>query len=378
MAEGDGAAIGVQARIVEGQAQLFCATEHLGGKGLVDFDQVHVSQRQLRTLQGLGNGGHRPQAHQVRRHAGDGARHDPRSRPAVVTLAHGQRTDHQCRRAIVDARGVAGGGHALGKQRLESAQCFNRAVRARVLVAIDDTGWPLASLGHFDGQYLVAVQACIECGLKQRLAACRISIGLLATDTQFAGDVVGGCRHGVSAELGLDPWIRKARANGAVEGGEVPRPGALRLGHNKGGAAHAFRATCNKQLALASPHRAGRIQHGGQARATQAIDCHPGHRSRQPGQQRRMAGQVARILASLVAAPGDQVFVVIAGKGIARHQRAHQGCQQVVRAYAGQCTGIPTERRAQTIVKVSAHLHSSGVVNGKPSCTRRRNQGLTR
>ena len=45
MAQGDGATVGVDARGVVGQAEVAQHGQALGGKGLVEFDHVHLRQR---------------------------------------------------------------------------------------------------------------------------------------------------------------------------------------------------------------------------------------------------------------------------------------------------------------------------------------------
>ncbi|MCY1308960.1 hypothetical protein D9M70_590070 [compost metagenome] len=125
----------------------------------------------------------------------------------------------------------------------------------------------LAPLRHLDGQQLPGEETRLLRLAVQGLAARREGIRLLAADAKLTSDVVGRFRHGVRAEGGFHPGIGEARANAAIEDPEIAGPGAVRLGHHEGGAAHAFRATADEQLALAAPDGASSIQHRCQARA---------------------------------------------------------------------------------------------------------------
>ncbi|MNF85165.1 hypothetical protein D3C84_675520 [compost metagenome] len=247
-----------------------------------------------------------------------------------------------------------------------------------MFIALHQKRWLLAPLRHLDGQEFAGEEPRLLRLAVQGLAARREGIRLLAADAKLTSDVVGRLRHGVRAEGGFHPGIGEARADAAVEDPEIAGPGAVRLGHHEGGAAHAFRAAGNEQLALAAPHRASRIQHRCQARAAQAVDGQAADRHRQAGKQGGMAGQVAAVFAGLAGAACDQVFVVLEGEGIAHHQGMHHLRQQVVRAHAGQGAAVAAEGRTQAVVDIGRHAPSSGVVKGRPSCTRRRSQGLRR
>ncbi|MCY1511484.1 hypothetical protein D9M68_459050 [compost metagenome] len=378
VADGDGAAIGIEPWIIECDTELPGAAEHLGGEGLVDLDQVHVVQAQARPLQCLGAGRHRPQAHEPWLDTRHRPREDARAWLEAMAFADGPGADQQSRRAVIHARRIAGGNHAVGEQRPEPGQAVGAGFRARMLITLHQQRRLLAPLRHLDGQQLPGEETRLLRLAVQGLAARGEGIRLLAADGQFTGDVVGRLRHGVRAEGHLHPRVGEACANGAVEDPEVAGPGAFRLGHDKGRAAHAFRAAGNEQLALAAPDRACRIQHRRQPRAAQAVegqaaDCHG-----KPGEQRSMAGQVAAIFARLAGAAGDQVFVGLGGEGIARHQGTHHRRQQVIRADSRQGAGMAAEGRAQAVIDVGRHTPSSGAVSGRPSCTRRRSQGLRR
>ncbi|MOA40735.1 hypothetical protein D3C78_1626350 [compost metagenome] len=72
-----------------------------------------------------------------------------------------------------------------------------------------------------------------------------------------------------------------------------------------------------------------------------------------------MPGHVARVLAGLVGATGDDVLVDLGGERVARHQGAHHAGQQVVRAYRGQGAGVAAEGRTQAVVDIGSHADCS-------------------
>ncbi|MNG41090.1 hypothetical protein D3C84_1300470 [compost metagenome] len=66
------------------------------------------------------------------------------------------------------------------------------------------------------------METVLHCRLEQCLAACRVGVGLIASDTQLARDVIGSLRHRIGTKLRFHSWIGKARTDRAVEGTEIP------------------------------------------------------------------------------------------------------------------------------------------------------------
>src|SRR5690606_12756159 len=151
VANGDGPTVGVQAGIVEGDAQLLGATQHLDGEGFVDLDHVHVVQRQTSSGEGFLAGLNRAQAHHPRCNTGYGTSENTGAGLEVVFLADGFAANDQRCGAIVDAGGVTGGDHAVAKQRAQTGQGGQVTGRARMLVLVHHLVRLLAALGHFDG-----------------------------------------------------------------------------------------------------------------------------------------------------------------------------------------------------------------------------------
>src|SRR4051812_25469529 len=95
MADGNRAAVRVDARVLEIDVHELEAAEHLAREGLVDLDDVHVAQFQLGSFQGPWNRIGRPHAHDARLDAGARRGADARERLLAVLLAPLLRTDQQ-------------------------------------------------------------------------------------------------------------------------------------------------------------------------------------------------------------------------------------------------------------------------------------------
>ncbi len=123
--------------------------ENLGGKGLVDLDHVDVGEGQAGARQRLFRRLDRADPHDPRRHPGDAAGDDAGERlgpGGVAGLAAGD--DHR-HRAVIDARGVAGGGDAALLQRPQPGERGQIGLRARMLV-LADLDRPGAAARHLD------------------------------------------------------------------------------------------------------------------------------------------------------------------------------------------------------------------------------------
>ena len=250
VANGDGAAVGVQARVIKGDAELLAAAQYLGGKGLVDLDDVHVVQAQPGAAESFLAGFNRTQTHDAGGNAGDSTAENPCPGLERILLANGFATDQQRSGTVIDAGCITGGDHAVGKQRTQAGKGSQITLWARVLVLINQSGRLLAALTDFDRQDFIGKEAFTARLFIQRLAAGGIGVSLFTADTQFGGDVVCRLRHGVVTEGLFYLGVGKARTNGAVKGAEVARIGAFTLGDDKGCAAHAFHTAGNEELAF--------------------------------------------------------------------------------------------------------------------------------
>src|SRR5205809_904576 len=109
MAEGDGAAVDIELRLVD--AELLGNGEDLAGEGLVDLDQIDVVQGEAGALQRDLRGRNRADAHDVRIAAGDAPGDDAAEGLLVSGVFGGSDGDHGG--AVDDAAGVAGGDEAV-------------------------------------------------------------------------------------------------------------------------------------------------------------------------------------------------------------------------------------------------------------------------
>ena len=137
MAERDRAAVDVDLVAIE--AQLLLAREVLRREGLVDLDQVEIVERQLRALERLADRRRRAHAHQRRLDADRRPRHDAAERLRAARLRGILAGDHQRRRAVDDAAGVAGRHDAvLLEHRRQLRQDLHRRLGPHVIVLLDE------------------------------------------------------------------------------------------------------------------------------------------------------------------------------------------------------------------------------------------------
>ena len=95
----------------------------LAGEGFVELDHVEVGRLESQPRAEFLRRRHRADAHDAGRNAGRRATKDPRDRGEPVVLRRRLRGDDQRRRAVVDARSVAGGDRAaLAERRRQLGQ----------------------------------------------------------------------------------------------------------------------------------------------------------------------------------------------------------------------------------------------------------------
>src|SRR3954452_17445212 len=138
VAESDGPTVWVYAGVIIRNAQLAEDRQALRGEGFVQFDHVEVADLEAEALHQLLGGWRRADAHDPRRHPGDGGAEHSSTRCQVVASHSVFRSDDDCSSAVVDARRVAGGDGAVGADdRLELGERFQGG-RTRMLVLVDD------------------------------------------------------------------------------------------------------------------------------------------------------------------------------------------------------------------------------------------------
>ena len=275
MPDGNGAAVRVDAAVIESDAQAFQAGEHLHRERFVNLDHIHVLDAESDARHRLLRGRHRAYAHDARQHAGRGARDHPYHRLHAGLLAHAEGAHHQRRRAVVYARSIAGGDHPALIQRLHRGERGQVALRTRVLVLAHHHGITLLLRDAVRRDLAVEELVALGCGVF-RLRRGREAVGLLARDAVLFRQIVGGLRHLLVAVQFHQLRVGKTRADGAVEQAHVAAEGAIDLVQHERGAAHALHATGNEHLAFAGGDRVRRVRHRAQAAGAIALQ----HRAR--------------------------------------------------------------------------------------------------
>ncbi len=279
MAKGNAAAVGIDPRIAEIEAEQLEATQHLRREGFIDFDHVDVGKREPGALQCPRDRERRADPHYPWRHADHCAGKNASPRPDAGRLAGRAATDNQGGSAIIDARGIARRHHAT-EQGFERCEAFHRCIGAGMLVFADDARRLLATGRDFDWQDLVGEEAGITGRRVFRLRCCRKAIGCGTVDADLGGHVIGGLRHAVIAVTRHQVGIRKACADRGVEDLEVAAPCGLRFADHERCAAHALDAARDKQAALAAACRPRTIEQRCKTAAAKAVDRLPRYRLR--------------------------------------------------------------------------------------------------
>lgn len=224
MAQGDGAAVGVDAVRVELQAAYH--RKGLDGEGLVEFDRVEVADGPARAVQGPGGGRYRAEPHQVRLDPGRGGGDDTGPGSEPVTLHRRAARHHQGGGPVGQRRGVARGDDAARAERgAQPAQFLQRGGRA----------WPFV-LGHLTVRPrhrddLRRETARSLRGHRSTVAAQREGVGLQAGDAVQSGDLLRGLAHRQGRRRG-EARVGETPAEGGVVDVARPRPGCARLGHH--------------------------------------------------------------------------------------------------------------------------------------------------
>ena len=176
----------------------------------------------------------------------------------------------------------------------------------------------------------------------------------------FRGHVLCRLGHGVHTILRLHFFVHKAPANGGVMNFRVAPKCAVRFGHDKGCAAHAFHTTCDHQLGLTRADGTRCRSDGVQTRTAQAVDGGPRHTHRQASQQAGHVGHVAVVLTRLVHAAINHIgHGGPIDLGVARHQGHQRHCSQIIGAHRRQSPPITTTRGANGVT-------NEGVIHGGP------------
>ena len=196
----------------------------MGGKGLVELDDIDAVQRPALLGEQLVHRVDRAHPHDARRNAGNGSADDSGPRSQAEALDGGFASDKERRCAVVDTRRIACRDAATFAKGCGQAAQRLQAGRARMLVAIDRRGlaFPAGDRDRHDFRRQDAV------GLRRQralLAAQRKSILVATADTKFCGHVFGRLWHGVGAKFCLKQRVHEAPADRSVEHLHIARVG---------------------------------------------------------------------------------------------------------------------------------------------------------
>ena len=192
MGERDRSAVDIH--FVAVQSELSLDRYVLWGKGLIDLDQIQVSQGETRLVERLPRRRRRSDSHDPRGYTGDTPRDQATHRRKTVSRGElGVGDDQRCR-TVSNSAGVSRGHQAvfleIGTKR---CQGLSRGIRPYVLIHAE-LGF-LASLQQRDRDDFVVELSLVPRRLRPRLASHRISVDFLAADVVFLGQVLGGLGH---------------------------------------------------------------------------------------------------------------------------------------------------------------------------------------
>ena len=198
MPERDRTAPGIYTRVVVGKAKMAQDGQALGGKRLVDFDDIHLREIELQSRQQLLRGRHRTDAHDAWRYTGNCQAEHPcaRSEPE----SRGRRLVGQQQRAgaVVDAAGVSrGDGSARPDDRSQLREGFQRR-RARMLVPLDDQRRALALRYMHRDDFAREEPCCLRVERPVLARECE-SVLRFPLDAELSGQRLGRLRHRVDA-----------------------------------------------------------------------------------------------------------------------------------------------------------------------------------
>ena len=240
------------------QAEVAQHRQALSSKGFVEFNDIHLVQRQAGLGQHLAHCRRRAKAHDARRHTG---------------RRHGRQ------------RGPAASGRWLGPAALASNRAQAPSLTPEALPAVTDSSGPLTPLSLASISSVVSGRGCSSVstttgspffarnphrdqlvgktprGVGRSPALLRAQckrVLVRARDVEVGRHVVSGLRHRMGVVQLLHQRVGKTPANGGVENGSAARLGAFGLGHDKWRARHALDTAGNHQLGVARPDGACR------------------------------------------------------------------------------------------------------------------------
>lgn len=193
---------------------------------------------------------------------------------------------HHRRRAVIEARGVAGGdGAALLERGAHARQLLERGVAADMLVDLEQLG-AFAAL-DFNRHYLTGEAAFGDGASRTLLADQRQSVLVFAADAQPLCDVLGSDAHVHTLERIVEDAEHVVHR---LHVAHAPAPAGTR--QQVGTAAHGFCASTDGDIAVAQQQALRRRDDGLQAGTAEAVDVERGDFLGYAGIHRGHAGKI--------------------------------------------------------------------------------------
>ena len=283
VAQGDAGAVDVQVVLV-GQFPFPQHGQHLGGKGFVEFDQVHILEGKADFVHHLFDRRHGADAHGGRVAAGYGPaaqeRHGFQAEFVQLVLGHYQ-TD---RCGIVLAAGVAGRHAAIAQHRAQAGQGLQRGVGAGAFVAVERHR-VAAALRH-GNRHDFRLKAGRGLGGDGALVAAEgVFVLFLAGYFVFFRQIFGGFHHaaGDRAETLIRGYGDAGAGQAVVKGDRAEAGAPAGFVAVKLGAAHAFHAAGDHRVGVFGLHQHTGVEDGLEAGGAAAVELVAGNFDGQPG-----------------------------------------------------------------------------------------------
>ncbi len=345
------------------QPQLPDTLQRLHRKRLVQLHNIQVPHRNPRTLQRLQTRRHRPQTHHrrinTRRRRRTHHRHHLQPQlPRQLILHH-----HQSSRPVIDPRRIPRRHRPiLRKRRPQLCERLQTRIPTRMLIGIHHNRITLP-LRHLHRHNLIRKPTRLNRRLRLHLRRKGKPILILPRHTIFLRHVLRRLAHPIRMMHRRQPRIRKPPSERRiVRLRNPPLIRHLRLRHHDRRTAHALHPAHDKHIPMVRLDHPGSHVQRSQARRTQPIKRHPGHRLRKTSQQPRHPRHVSVILTRLIRRPEVNVL-----NQVSRHSRppdrlTNHDRRQIVRPNRRQTTPITTNRRPNRRTYCCTSHHDDNIV----------------
>ncbi len=317
------------------QTQILHTGQGLGGKRLVQLEQVDVTDGQTGPFERLLGRRHRAVTHDGGVAAGDGHGTNLGARREAEGLGTIRAHHQHGGGAIGQRRGAAGGDGAVDrvKHRAQLAQGFDRGLRAdHLVIVVEEAG--AAGVMAFQPDDLLGKTSFHGCRVGTAVGAGGKLVLLLTADAVQLAEHLGGQPHHAGG-------FRHRLGHAGVEVDAVAHRHVT----------HVLDAANDEDIPITYLNGARGIMQRLHTRAAQAVDGNRPHLLRNAGQQRGVAGDVEALLQGLLhAAPVDILDLVRVEVGVAQQDGFHQVRGQVFCTHVAEGAALgPAHRGPDTV-----------------------------